>query len=236
MLLLVLLSGATALAQEETFVSLNSENTTLQTGQAYDVQIVLENVTDLQVASVEVAYDPALLYVYGTSSGSPVQTGDFMGGTGALIVRNRINDNAVQFTVSRINPQPPVSGTGVAGTFRIYALSPGTAQLTFRQVALTALEIDVESGEASNPYELPFSPILLEFTINGDPVPVPDEATATPAPTFTPLLDGEVEVVETLQPTATDLLNITRAPATATPVPADVVPAEEVTTGILPCP
>lgn len=202
---------------DETFVSLNLSESSLQTGQYYEVSIDVENVVNLQVASVTIGYDPTQLYIAGTRSGSPVTTGDFMGGEAAFVVRNSINTEpdgrSIQFTVSRIRPQTAVTGSGAIGTFQIYPLTPGPAQLAFQSVTLTALE-----PGSDDPQTMPVTPVLVQFTINGDAVEEPDEATATPEPTLTPVRgDVLTEEADSTISTPTALVNITRAPTDPAP-------------------
>src|SRR5690606_2838903 len=79
-----------AAAQEGVFISLNSATTALQTGQTYDVQIMVENVTDLWAAEIEIGYDPSHLYIVGTRSGQPVQPGALLANKQLLAPRNRV--------------------------------------------------------------------------------------------------------------------------------------------------
>ena len=58
-----------ALAQDGAFISLNTDTTTLQTGQIYEVRVSVENVTNLWVTSFEISYDPKAIYIMGTRAG-----------------------------------------------------------------------------------------------------------------------------------------------------------------------
>ncbi len=202
-----------ARAQEGTFISLITAETTLQTGQVYEVQLVVENVADLWVTSVEITYDPTLLYIIGTCSGSPVQPGPLLSDRQTLVPRNRAQEGVMSYTVSLLAPAEPVSGTGVLAAFRIVPLAPGSAQLQFRQANLTAIAFQQNGTErtAGEPQTLPFTPVLLELTLQGAVVTPPPEVTATPPPTSTPILEVTGEAGEITVEVAATLVNITRA-------------------------
>lgn len=217
-----ILSVSQVTAQDEVFISLNAATLDLQTGQEYEIQIQVENVVDLWRVTSAIQYDPALVYVIGTVSGSPVTVGDFIGSAPTLTARNRVNDDALQYTVSRLGSAvDPVSGTGVVGTFRIYPIAPGTTQLLFTDASLGQLVTAADGTRGTN--DVPVTPILLELTITGEPVPIPDEATPTPAPTTTPILAQPDSTVEPAPPTEEPLVNITRAPDTTA---EEALPAE----------
>ena len=209
-------------AQEGTFISLRTETTALQTGQVYEVQVVVENVADLWVLSFEISYDPTLLYIIGTRSGQPVQPGALLTGKQTLVPRNRVEQNALAYTASLLAPEDPLNGTGVIAVFRVAPLQAGTTQLVFRQVNLTSVSFQGtgESRVAGEPQTLAVTPVLLELSAQGNPVEPPPEVTATPQPTPTLILpEGTDEATVEVEAT---LANITRAPADIpTPVPAE---------------
>ena len=219
--LLIIAIGLTAIrvtAQDEVFISLNMETTTLQTGEFYEVQITVENVVDLWVTDVEIDYDPNQLYIIGTASGSPVRPGPLQTSE-TIIPRNRINADVLQYTVSLLNPAPPINGTGVIGTFVIYPLQAGETQLTFRRASLTRVSFEGTGAERTpqEPQSLAFTPVLLQLSAVGETVPIPAEETATPPPTNTPVEDTTGPVVEATRPVQSTLENITRVPVTPTP-------------------
>lgn len=215
-----LLLAFSAAAQEGTFISLNAETTTLQTGQVYEIQIVVENVVDLWAAELEIGYDPNLLYIIGTRSGSPVQPGPLLAGKQVLAPRNRVERDSIFYTVSLLAPEEPISGTGAFATLRVAPLQAGTTQLIFRQANLAAVSFQGtgDSRVAGEPQTLAVTPVLLELSAQGNPVEPPPEVTATPQPTPTLILpEGTDESTAEVEPT---LANITRAPA-GIPVPAE---------------
>lgn len=226
-LLLVCIPGTAA---QSTLIALNIDNPDLQTGQYYDVQITVENVTGLWLADVAIAYDPAQLYIQGTRSGSPVTPGPFIDANNRLVVQNRVRDGQIEYTVSLVAPAEPVSGTGVIGTFRIYPLAPGPAQLVFTSGELLGLEYTTDEEGRRDIEDTPaldFTPILIDLSVSGDSVDIPPEVTATPPPSLTPIAaEATDEAVNTATPEPT-LANVTRAPQTVTATITDAAAVEE---------
>jgi hypothetical protein len=206
---LSLLAGP-ARAQSQAILSLETTTTALQTGQFYEVNVRLDEAAEVWLADIEISYDPALLYVVGTVSGQPIQQGPFFDPGSSVVVRNGVQDNLLVYTISLLAPADPASGGGVVGTFRIYPLGPGTTQLLFSRAELDKAIFEERDGQrvGVGAEALPFTPVLLELTISGDPVPPPSEATATPLPTET-FVPQPGEVGPTPEPT---LVNVTAAP------------------------
>lgn len=213
--LAVLLAGLPASAQEQTtYLSLGADTTELQTGQEYTIRIEVRDVPELWLASAEIVYDPAILYVMGTVAGQPVSIGSFFSEGPALDPLNVVDSNVITYAVSQLAPADVLSGSGVLGTFRVYPIAPGTTTLSFRRANIRTITFSGEGDEreASDPEPVPFTPVLLELNVTGDPVPPPVEATPTPAPTSTPV--GPAEAVAELPTQLPTLENVTGIPAT----------------------
>lgn len=216
-------------------ISLDSASLELQTGKEYEINIWLDNAADVWLVNAEIAYDPALVYIMGTKSGQPVRQGPLFDINQSIIVRNAVQSNQLIYMLSMLAPGAPVSGSGIIGTFRIYPLAPGDAQLTFSRVTLNKVTqtLDANGTPVSTETEdLPFVPAMIQLKITGNPVPIPSEATATPAPTETPFLATAQSI--TLEPT---LINVTAAPRStleATPVPGIASDASEPAASPLP--
>jgi hypothetical protein len=197
-------------AQEQTFLSLDIPDTNLKTGQEYEVSILLEGAPEVWVLNAEVEYDPSLLYIIGTRSGSPVRQGDFFSPpTSTVIVRNAVQGNRLVYTISMLAPADPASGTGIVGTFRIHPLKAGAARLSFSRAEVTGIKVSGEGDQrTASPLPIDFTPVLIDLTITGDPVEPPSEATATPMPTETPVPLTQAPGF-TAEPT---LVNVTRDP------------------------
>lgn len=220
-----LLAGGATAAQEAIFISLTAATTSLQTGQTYEVEIVVENVVDLWAAEVEIGYDPDQLYIIGSSAGSPVQPGPLLPDS-LIAPRNRVRSGVVQYTVALVAPAEPINGAGVIARFQVYPLRAGETQLQFRRARLARVSFEqtVQGRTPGEPQDLAFTPVLLSLTVQGDTVQPPAEMTATPPPTSTPIPES-VDVTEvatrTVEPT---LVNVTRAPVTPTIAVPDALP------------
>jgi hypothetical protein len=211
---IVIFAMQVAAQEQPATLSLEIDTPSLQTGQTYDVNIRVANSPDLWLADVQISYDPNLVYVMGTRSGSPVQVGELFAGTGSVIARNTVQGASINFTVSKAGEVAPAVGNGIIGSFRIYPLVSGTTRLLFSSGDLRQLNAALDG---TNP--IAFTPVLLELTITGDTVAIPDEATATPEPTATATsaAAGEVSARATGVPT---LVNVTAAPQTPEPITA----------------
>ena len=206
------------IGQTDTIIALQSDVTAVETGQYYTVSLSLQDVSDVWQINAEIEYDPTLVYVVGTVSGSPLTIGDFYSGEPNLVVRNGVAEGQIVFTHSLVSPANPKSGSGLLATFQIYPLSAGNTQLRFSSANLTQVEFVEDANgdrDIASTEDLPVLPALLDLTITGETVPVPDESTPTPEPTPTSNLDGQSEQ-STAEPT---LVNITLAPDEATPEP-----------------
>ena len=219
------------LAQSNTIIALQADNTAVETGRYYPLTVYLQDISDVWQINAEIEYDPTLVYVVGTISGSPMTEGDFFTGEPEIIIRNSITTGHITFTQSLVSPAIPKSGSGIVATFQIYPLSAGTTQIRFTKADLTKVtftqgadgEREVESTE-----DIPVLPALLDLTITGETVAQPDESTPTPEPTATTDLVGRGENA-TAEPT---LVNVTLAPAALPTLIPDI--EGDTTSGSLP--
>lgn len=212
----VLIGILPTLAQDNTILSLQADSATVETGQYYPITVYLQDVTDLWQINAEIEYDPSLLYVIGTVTGSPFTIGDFFADQPDIVIRNEITAGRIIFTQSLVAPAIPQSGSDIVATFQIYPLSAGSTQIRFTAADLTKVNfIEGTNGSRTvgNSEALPVLPALIDLTITGDTVAPPDESTPTPAPSETPDLARQGDVA-TVVPT---LVNITLAPPDAIP-------------------
>jgi hypothetical protein len=202
-----------ALAQDDTRLQMDISTTDLQTGQEYEVTIQIENVAEFWLANTEIKYDPELVYVIGTQSGSPVTQGLFFTTGSSMVIRNAVQDDLLLYAASQLAPADVLSGSGALGTFRIYPIAPGTTTLAFQRAEIYTTTFVEQNGErvGTDARPVDFTPVLLELTITGDPVLPPSEATATPTPTNTPPGQVTSQPQPTQQPT---LESATRVPDT----------------------
>jgi len=207
----LLLGISSSLAQNDAIIALKADSTAVQTGQYYPLTLYLQDVSEVWQINAEIEYDPTLIYVVGTISGSPMTAGDFFAEEPAIVIRNGIQAGKITFTNSLVSPATPKTGSGVVATFQIYPLSAGTTQLRFTVADLTKVTFTQTTDgkrEVTSTEDLPVLPALLELSITGETVPPPDESTPTPEPTATSELGGRGEDA-TAEPT---LVNVTLAP------------------------
>jgi hypothetical protein len=199
-------------AQATPVLSLTAATTTLQTGTTYPVDIRLDDVSDLWLASVEITYDPDYVYILGTQSGSPVKSGDLFDPAEASVIGNSVQNDTIMFTYSQFAPADPVNGSGVLGSIQIFPLQAGTTQLRFRKAELTKVHFEEQDGRrvGVSTSEIAFTPVLLELTITGEMVTPPPEHTATP--TASPTADVALLFVENSATPESTLVNVTAAP------------------------
>ncbi len=228
---LFVIAGNIALlsAQETGVLSLESATLDLQTGQEYEITVQMNNISELWLAGVEIRYDPQQLYIIGTQSGSPVRQGALFTDAGSsMTIMNYVKGNELIYTVSMLAPSDPITGSGAIGVFRIYPLTPGQAQLHFSHAELLKViySDDPENRIVTGTEELPFTPVLLQLNVTGDPVQPPSEATATPTLSPTPVPQEEATRERaTAEPT---LVNVTAAP---TQIPTESAPDTSVDEG-----
>lgn len=234
-LAILIMTTSPTWAQTDTILAVQSDVTALETGNYYTVSLIVRDAVDVWQINAELEYDPALLYVVGTVSGQPMTGGDFFASQPSLVLRNGISAGNIQYTHSFVAPADPLDGSGTVATFQIYPLSAGTAQIRFTSADLTKIiftETADGNRDVQDTEDLPVLPALAEFTITGETVPPPDEATPTPRPTATqPPIDRGAETTE-----EAPLVNITLAPVDVEvePVPTLIPELAEGTGGALP--
>jgi len=205
-------------AQDQTVIHLDMPSTTLQTGPFYDVAIRIENAPKFWALDLTLEYDPAMIYVFGTKSGSPVADGEIFGGVSSIVVQNKVEGGQLRYMVSKVGETVPAEGSGVIGTLRIYPLMAGATRLQFPRLQAVALSSYDSNATDVTTSEITVVPARLDLTIAGDPAEPPSEATATPLPTETPT---EGPALPTLaqpseQPTLENIVFSTATPAPLT--------------------
>src|SRR5262249_3747478 len=127
----VLIIAGVTHAQTQTALSLSIPTTNLQTGQDYEIAICVDNAPDFWTADVALNYDPSLVYVVGTKSGSPITPGELFPSESSIVVQNVVRNKQVSVVVSRVGETTPATGSGIIGKFHIYPIAPGKTQITF---------------------------------------------------------------------------------------------------------
>jgi hypothetical protein len=196
--------------ESDILLSLKTDTTDMETGQEYEVEIWIENATDIWTVDMEIAFDPDLLFIFGTKAGSPVKYEQHFEPDSVTTVRNLVEYDQLTYVMSRLGLVDPMNGDVLLGVFRIYPIAPGQTSLSFLRADMVTVAFEGEGMDRvrTDISRVSFTPVMVELSITGDPVDPPDEATATP--TLTPTLrpdeggqrPGEGE----------DLENVTAAP------------------------
>jgi cohesin domain-containing protein len=204
-------------AQEQAVLSLDTNTTSLQTGQEYEITIRIDNAPDFWTTDVALSYDSSLIYIVGTKAGSPIRAGDLFTPDSSVVVENVVQDSQLAYVVSKVGETSPATGNGVIGSFRIYPIASGQTQITFSRVQLVGLTSYDPNAANVGTVPVAAAVVRLDLTINGDPVEPPSEATATPLPTETPTPFAGIGVQVNQQPT---VVNVTAAPDVIIPSPS----------------
>jgi hypothetical protein len=219
---------ATSLAQDnQPILSLDMETTNLQTGQEYFVNLRLSNADNIWLVSVELSYEPEHLFIFGTSSGSPMNQGELFPFDQSIEVFDLVQGASLRYLVSRIAPAEPINEDGLVASFRIYPLQAGTVDISFADAELNRVVFTTDAqGQRipSAPETIRPAVTVLTLNISGDTVEAPSEATATP--TITPSPDapnrgGTLQVDATLEvvaiPTVSPTETMENSPSEASP-------------------
>jgi LysM repeat protein len=204
-------------AQQGSVVRLQPASVQLNVNDVTNLEIRIDNVTDLVAADVAVQFDPAILQVQDVNSsqdGVQIQPGDFP--APEFLVRNVVSNTVglINYTVSDLAPFQPVGGSGLLATIRFQAVAQGSSAVSLSEAIL------VNSQTQSIPVERQAGQITVGQggpTSTPTNTPLPGEATATFTPMPIPGTETPILVTATpIPPTATN----TPAPTnTSTPLP-----------------
>ena len=173
-----------------------------------NVDLYIENVTDLYGAEMRLTFNPAAMQVVDADPGtSGVQILPLSGFLSQDFVVKKVADNnagTIWYAATQLNPSPPVSGTGAVVRVIFQPVITGTFTLTFTYQKLATI-----NGE-----QIPATTQNCTLIFESNPAtPTQPPATQTPVPpTATPT---QPPATQTPEPTATP----TQPPATQTPQP-----------------
>ena len=107
-----------AVAQNGTVIRFQPASQQLNVGDVIRVDIVIENVSDLSAADVQVQFDPSVLRgqdALPDEDGIQLEPGDFL--KPDFVVVNDVNNSAglAQYALTQVAPSPPATGAGSAG-------------------------------------------------------------------------------------------------------------------------
>jgi LysM repeat protein len=214
---------AVAAQTDNTVVRLQPATQQLKVGEMGNVQILIENVTNLMGIEIELQFAPNIIQIQDTDpdkEGIQIQPGDFL--TSDFVKSNMVDNTTgnISYVIVQIPPTLPVSGNGVLATITFQAVAQGSSNLTLSKVKLADSEgrpisATIQSGQVTvdGGMEQPTATFTATATsVPGQPTPTstftPVPGVETPTPTFTPV-----------QPTATPTPTPTSPPSTITPIP-----------------
>ncbi len=184
-------------------VSFQPPSQTVVPGTMFDVQVVIQGVTNLSTVDLRINFDPAVLAVVDQD---PVQPGvQILPGTvfpsdNPLFNQTDNTNGIINYSILGL-ASGPFSGDGVIATVRFQALAAGTSDLLFDYLVLT----DPSTAE------IPATGQAGQVTVSGGATETP-----TPTETLTPTLTATA--TETLTPTLT--VTATETPTATLPVTA----------------
>lgn len=198
--------AAPAMLQDTATVSLDPSDPEIDVDATVDVDVVVEDVTDLFYVDLYVSFDPDVLEVVDADSGTDgvqIEPGTFLG-TAATVETNEVDQESGDIAFSQEVSAGAVSGDGVLATISFRGKTPGTSDITIDD-DLIYLEDDV--GET------------ITATVESGTITVTGDVTPT----------ATVEGEETPSPVATVLPTFTPKPATAEPAGATPAPTSRPT-------
>jgi len=178
----------------QTRVRLEPADLVVSLHEAFALQVMIEEASDLGAFEFDLIYDPATLQV------KEATLGDFLGSTGrsAVPIGPEV-DNAegrVTFGAISFGSGPGPSGMGILATITFIAQGEGSTALELREVqildtAANVQEVTVEGGwvvarGAATPTSIPTATPVPTATATPVPISTP-QAVNTPTPTAIPL-------------------------------------------------
>jgi len=238
-------------AQAPARVYLHPPSLSLAPAQVATLELRVENAQNLYGLEVHLAYDPHVLAVEDSDSAQPgIQVQLLDGFLRPGFVAQNSADNAagrLDVAFTQVNPDPPVSGSGLLARIAVRALQPGVCAISFLpgsmlsgisegevhevQAVFEGATIQVQAPQPpATPTPTPPAPTP---TLPPTPTPVPTATIVeapptgiTPEPTHTPTPPVAAATPAPL-PTATPLPTFT---ATATNTPATAAVPSQPTT------
>jgi hypothetical protein len=127
-------------------------------GEIVEVDIEVEDVTDLYGALVKLAFDPSVVQVQDadprpSASGVQIRPGDFLDPRQFVVVNEADNATGeIEFAVTQLRPAEARSGSGVLATVIFEAVGQGTSAVPWVEVLLgddtpTEIPAGTQDGE-----------------------------------------------------------------------------------------
>ena len=129
-------------ANKQTAVLISPTQASLRNeGEAVEMELKVENVSDLYSFSIIATFDPTLLQVRDANpneSGIQLHPGDFLDTAKQFVLINQVdNDNGtIELSVTQTHPAQAKSGSGVLGTITFESIGEGNSAIQLTQVQL----------------------------------------------------------------------------------------------------
>jgi LysM repeat protein len=213
-------------AQAGAVIRLEPATLQLNVGDTTNVEVRIDNVTNLVGAEIQLQFNSAVLQVQDADpgkEGTQIQPGSFPppNFVALNVVTNTIG--LIQYALIQVPVVQPVSGSGLLATITFQAIAQGSSDLIFTRALLVddrpqTIPVTTQPGQivvGQGPTSTPTNtPLPGQATATFTPIPLP----ITPTPLFTPIPPPTFTPVP---PTATP--TSTPPPPTNTPQPPQVV-------------
>jgi hypothetical protein len=220
----------------------------VQVGAEIEVQVRMENVSELYGLDLRLRFDPALIEIVDVNS--DMDKAQVIEGTFPypdFLVRNEADNSAgtIWYAVTQLNPREPVSGSGTMMTIRLRGRAVGTAYLDVNaatfvdnnglelSVALSSGEVVVLSaGGAPTATRTPTATQTPQPAEQGTnpTLPAQPTSTRTPLPTLT------LAVTSTPGTPGASTATVAASPGYPSPIQATLTPSLTPTAGPSPTP
>jgi len=134
------LTGVDAATQ---VVIVPGQSTLVGTGDTVDLEIQIQDVTDMYGGRVQLTFDPAVIRVLdadprGSAPGVQIFPGDFLDTFNQLVLVNQADNEAgtIDYAVTQLHPAVGQSGSGVLATIRFEAVGAGSSDVHLAEVRL----------------------------------------------------------------------------------------------------
>ncbi len=127
-------TAASPTVPEATTITLYHSSTSIAGCDAVDVEIRINDVSDLYGADVRLSFDPNIVEVVDAdpnTAGIQIADGNLL--QNILTAKNEADNatGAIWYAVTQLNPQPPANGSGILATIRFRSKNVGATNLTF---------------------------------------------------------------------------------------------------------
>ncbi len=195
-------------------VSLQPSSQTVAPGAVFDVQVLIQGVTNLSTVDLRINFDPAVLTVVDQDAGQAgvqILPGNIFPSDNPLFNQTDNTNGIINYSILGL-VSGAFTGDGVIATVRFQALAAGTSDLLFDYLVLT----DPSTAE-------------IPVTGQGGQVTVSGGATETPTPTETLTPTLTATATETLTPTLTATATETVTPTLTATLTATETPTATLT-------